>query len=293
MDWLAKMRLAVDYMESNLEGEVSLEEAARIACSSKYHFHRMFYAMFEVTPAEYVRRRRLTKAAVALSKRSQSVTDIAIRFGYDSPNAFTRAFRKQHGFNPSKINTSQNTMIAFDRADIDKVTKGGAMLEYKIVERPEFYLVGASKSFEFDDFVKEGPKYWKKFVASEQYKTLWDLTRGSEGKVSKAPLISAYFPCERGSRDTFTDVLGIEFDHDVHLPNVDKFHVPAATYAQFTSTYNASMKTNRTIYGEWFSATGYQRDENKPDLAAYYPMAFRPLKDMLIRWWIPIINTDS
>lgn len=291
MDWLAKMCLVIDYLESNLEGDISLEEAARIACSSRYHFHRMFYALFEVTPAEYVRRRRLTKAAVALSKGSHSVTDTAIRLGYDSPNAFTRAFRKQHGVNPSKINTSPNTITAFDRADIDKVKRGGAMLEYKIVERPEFYLVGASKSFDFDDFVKEGSKYWKQFVASEYYRALWDLTRGSEGHVSKAPLISAYFPSEPGSRDTFTDVLGVEFDNHVNLPNIDKFHVPAATYAQFTCTYNASMKTNRAIYGEWFSATGYQRDEKKPDLAAYFPMAFRPLKDMVIRWWIPIINT--
>jgi len=58
---------------------------------------------------------------------------------------------------------------------------------------------------------------------------------------------------------------------------------------EFNCTYQSSMKTNRYIYGEWFSSTGYEHDGNKPDIAAYFPVAFRPIKEMGIRWWIPIV----
>jgi len=62
-------------------------------------------------------------------------------------------------------------------------------------------------------------------------------------------------------------------------------------YAEFDCTYNTSAKMNKYIYGEWFSKTGYERDGNKPDIAAYFPVAFRPLKDMRVRWWVPIIES--
>jgi AraC family transcriptional regulator len=284
------MNLVIEYIEDNLKGEIDMDKMAKIACSSKYHFHRMFFAMFGVTPAEYVRKRRLTMAAVELASGDERVIDIASRYGYDSPNAFTRAFRNMHGINPSKARLFQVKLVTYNRASFHLESKGGKMFDYRIIEKPAFKVLGKSEEFEFEKFIKDGSKFWKKYVSSDEYKLLWELTNGRCGPVAQAPLMSVYFPKENTSRHCFTDILGIEATSNIVSNEFDVYSVPSATYAEFNCTYQTSMKTNRYIYGKWFASTEYERDGNKPDIAAYFPMAFRSVKEMGIRWWVPVIK---
>ncbi len=102
--------------------------------------------------------------------------------------------------------------------------------------------------------------------------------------------MSVYLPSEQGNRDSFTDILGIEKSPETDIKNFKVFHVPAATYAEFNCTYQTAAKMNKYIYGEWFPSTGYERDEQKPDIAAYFPVAFMSTKGMGVRWWIPVIK---
>lgn len=288
MDWSKRINLAIEFIEDNLDEEIAIEDVAQVACSSRFHFHRMFYSSFNVTPADYIRKRKLTKAAADLVSGKERVIDIAARYGYDSPNAFTRAFRNLHGLNPSQARSSKVKLSAFQRVSFQTETKGTVMLDYKIIERPSFEIVGKSKVFEFDQFVKEGSKFWKAFVKSKEYNSLFELNNGRSGAISGAPIMSVYVPKETGERNVFTDLLAIEKTPELNLKGFDTYSVPKATYAEFNCTYQTSMKTNRFIYGEWFASTGYERDGNKPDIAAYFPIAFRPLKDTAIRWWIPV-----
>ncbi len=288
MSWSTRMNLAIEYIEDNLKGELNIEAIAHAASSSKFHFHRMFYARFGFTVTEYVRRRRLTLAAAELVAGKQRIIDIASMYGYDSPNAFTRAFRQVHGINPSKARASHARLTTYNRVSYPVDDRGAQKLNYRIVEKPAFTVVGKSKTFDFDEFVKSGPKFWKEYVTSDEYKSLWELTHGRTGKVSEAPLMSVYFPEEAEDCNVFLDVLGLEPTADLDIDGFEVFTIPAATYAEFSCSYHASMKTNRYIYGEWFSSTGYERDGNKPDIAAYFPIAFRPMKDMGVRWWIPV-----
>ena len=100
MEWSERMNAALDYIEGNLADDIDIEEAAKLACCSSFHFRRMFYALAGVTAAEYVRRRKLTLSARELSSEKTRVIDVAIKYGYDSPDAFTRAFRNVHGVTP-------------------------------------------------------------------------------------------------------------------------------------------------------------------------------------------------
>lgn len=134
------------------------------------------------------------------------------------------------------------------------------------------------------------PKFWKEYVGSEDYQKLYRLSEGRPGSKTNSPLFSAYFPKENGKRDEFIDVLGVEATSELELSGFEVHTVPSATYAEFNCTYKASMKTNRYIYGEWFSSTGYERDGNKPDIAAYFPIPFRPMSEMRVRWWVPVIG---
>ncbi|MCW8998216.1 MAG: AraC family transcriptional regulator, partial [Kangiellaceae bacterium] len=264
MDWSKRMNLAIEYIEDNLDGDIAIEEVAKIAYSSKYHFHRMFYAIFNVTPAEYIRNRKLTKAAADLVSGDGRVIDIASKYGYDSPNAFTRAFRKLHGLNPSKVRSSQVKLSAYNRVSFHLETKGKEMLDYRIIDKPAFKVLGKSKDFEFDKFVKEGPKFWKDYVSSDEYKLLLELTNGRCGLISEAPLMSVYFPNEQRSKNAFTDILAIEkiFEagskketgsnkeidskqevsskKEIGSNKFDTYSIPTATYAEFNCTYQTS-----------------------------------------------------
>ena len=290
MSWSKRMNLAVDYIEDNLNGVLTLEDAAKIACCSKYHFHRVFFSSFNVTFAEYVRRRRLTLAAADLVSEDGRIVDIALKYGYDSPNAFTRAFRNIHGVNPSKVRSLQVKLASYSRVFFPFATTGVEKMDYKIVKKPSIKVIGKGKNFTFDDFVKNGSKFWKEYVSSDSYKKLYQLTNGKPGLLTEAPLLSVYFPKEHSKKYEFTDVLGLELSSGMDIGKYKVHTVPAATYAEFDCTYRTSMKTNRYIYGEWFSSAGYERDGNKPDIAAYFPIAFRPMSEMGVRWWIPVVR---
>ncbi|CCN70841.1 AraC family transcriptional regulator [Vibrio nigripulchritudo] len=292
MGWLKRLNLVLEYIEENLDGEISIDEAAKIAYCSRYHFHRVFYAYFNVTFAEYVRRRKFTLAAVDVVSGQEKIIDIASRYGYDSPNAFTRAFRSVHGVNPSDARTSQVKIATYNRASFPSEAIGVEKMDYKIVERPSFNVVGKSKSFKFDDFTKNGQKFWKEYVKSNEYKALCQLTNGRPGTITGAPLLTVYFPSEADKLDEFLDLLGIEFIPDTNSEEFEVHTVPTATYAEFECTYQSAMKTNRYIYGEWFSATGYERDGDKPDVVAYFPMPYRHFSEMGVRWWVPVVKKE-
>jgi AraC family transcriptional regulator len=102
--------------------------------------------------------------------------------------------------------------------------------------------------------------------------------------------MSVYLPDENGKRDSLTDILGTEKSNETDPGIFTVFHIPAATYAEFNCTYQTSVKMNKFIYGEWFPSTGYERDEQKPDIAAYFPVAFMSTKGMGVRWWIPVVK---
>lgn len=288
MSWSDRLNRAIAYIEDNLDAELTIDDVAHEACCSRFHFHRVFQASFGVTFGEYVRKRRFTLAAMDVVNSQTRIVDIALKFGYDSPNAFTRAFREVHGVNPSDARSSQVRLATHDRVSISSDTRGTEKMDYRIIDIPSFKIVGASKHFEFNDFVKNGQKFWKKYVASDEYKALCQLSEGRPGQISGAPLLTAYYPEEDGKRDEFLDVMGVEMETEDSVEPFECHVVPAGTYAEFECSYRGAMKANRYIYGEWFAATGSERDDEKPDVVSYFPMPFRHFSEMAVRWWIPI-----
>lgn len=115
MDWLKQLNLAMDYIENNLEGKISYDTAARLACCSTYHFQRMFSYLAGVSLSEYIRRRRLTLAGFELQTGRVKVTDTALKYGYESPEAFSRAFKKLHGVLPASVRDAGVSLKAYPK----------------------------------------------------------------------------------------------------------------------------------------------------------------------------------
>ncbi|MEM7706427.1 MAG: AraC family transcriptional regulator [Pseudomonadota bacterium] len=287
MNWPKRFNAALNFIEQNLQSQISTDDVARVACCSRYHFHRVFVATFKISCAHYIRMRRLTLAAAEVIGTTQRISDIGGKYGFDSPNAFSRAFRRVHGVNPSAARAGTVHLRAFGRKTFPAGKDLGDTMDYSIVDVPSFNILGKSKTFSFDEFVKDGPEYWKTYVKSDDYTKLIDDNASQPGAKTHAPMLTAYFPQEEKGSDAFIDVLGIETAMSSH-DSYEIYRVPSANYAEFHCTYKTSMKTNRYIYSSWFADTGYERDSKKPDIASYFPVPFRPLGEMRIRWWIPI-----
>ena len=124
MDWIYGMQAAIDYIEQHLADEISYEEAARCCCSSIYHFQRTFSILCGYTLGEYIRNRRLTLAGTELQAEKAKVIDVALKYGYYSPDSFAKAFRAFHGILPSQARNG-GTLKSFSRLTIKVILEDG------------------------------------------------------------------------------------------------------------------------------------------------------------------------
>src|SRR5690554_7380988 len=145
MDSLRSMNNALAYIEEHLTEEIDYSEVSKIAYCSKYHFKRMFSFLAGISLSEYIRRRRLTLAALDLKDRDLRVIDVAIKYGYNSADSFSHAFHSLHGILPSEARSENTQLKAYPRMTFQLSIKGGCEMNYRIVEKGPFKLVGFKK----------------------------------------------------------------------------------------------------------------------------------------------------
>jgi len=166
MNWLDKMNEAICYVEDNLAGEIDFDEVARKACCSTYHFQRMFSFITEVPLSEYIRRRRLTLAAFELQNSSVKVIELAFKYGYESPDAFTRAFQNLHGVTPTSARDMGVQLKAYPRISFHISIKGDVEMNYRIEEKESFSVFGVDTILSKVDgeCYKRIPEFWLKSI---------------------------------------------------------------------------------------------------------------------------------
>ena len=150
MDLLTRMDLALVYVEDNLTGEIDQEVLARIACCSAYNFYRMFSFITDISLTEYIRRRRLTMAAIELQSGNIKVIDLALKYGYDSPVSFSRAFQMLHGVTPTEARAGGVTLKAYPRISFQISIKGEKKMDYRIENKEAFQVFGYEGIFSTD-----------------------------------------------------------------------------------------------------------------------------------------------
>jgi AraC family transcriptional regulator len=145
MDSLSNMNKAMAYIEEHLTEDIDYSEISKIACCSEYHFKRMFSFLSGIGLSEYIRRRRLTLAALDLKDKSLRIIDVAVKYGYDSADSFSRAFHSMHGILPSEVRNSNIQLKAYPKMTFQLSIKGGCEMNYRIVEKGPFKIVGFKK----------------------------------------------------------------------------------------------------------------------------------------------------
>src|SRR5690606_11626680 len=133
--WLESLQNAIDYMEEHLLEKLSIEDIARSANASPFHFQRTFSILTDSTVSDYIRRRRLTLAAEEVSRTNTKIIDLAYKYGYDTPDAFTKAFRKQHSVSLSDVRKGIGKLQSYSRLVIQVSLKGAKPVNYRIVDK--------------------------------------------------------------------------------------------------------------------------------------------------------------
>lgn len=165
MDFIQSLQQAINYMEEHILDPITYEDVAKHVHMSNYHFHRTFRLLIGITANEYIRNRRLSMAGQELSVSNVKVIDIALKYGYESPESFTKAFSRFHEVTPNVARRTGMKLKSFNRLLIKIKLEGGTVMDYRIEERKEFKLLSKVKKFRNETILEEGnteiPDFWK------------------------------------------------------------------------------------------------------------------------------------
>lgn len=254
MNWLDDLNNAMDLIEERLPGEVSLEEVARTAGCSAFQLQRMFPYLTGLTLADYLRRRRLSLAAMELAD-GRRVTDVAFDYGYDSPTAFTRAFKALHGVAPSKVSQGEAQVKAYPRLVFSLSVKGDEAMEYTIKTIPTFRVVGAQAGddWSFEEAGQKATEFWEQLGTSGLYPQILACKDGSGPDA----LLGVSF-CDDGAFKGY--LVGVATSAPCP-ENLAERTVPEASYAVFPcvgALPQAMQELQRRIVQEWLPSSGYE-----------------------------------
>lgn len=281
MDWLKQLNLAMDYIENNLEGKISYDTAARLACCSTYHFQRMFSYLAGVSLSEYIRRRRLTLAGFELQTGRVKVTDTALKYGYESPEAFSRAFKKLHGVLPASVRDAGVSLKAYPKMSFSITIKGDIEMKYRIIDREAFRVFGVftSVSADRETAFRQVPDFFRKCDED----SVPDEINRLLGRFHDDHTISALYD---HSETEFKYMLCQFLPQGLQVP--EKFtilEVPATTWAVIDVPDCRTQDMWRRVWSEWFPASGYEAVQG-PQFEMYYGLAEHG--NIFGEIWVPV-----
>lgn len=284
MNQLERLNDSLAYIENHLDGTFDIDEAARIAACSAYQLKRMFPYLAGITLSEYVRCRAMTRAAQDLLATNEKVIDIALRYGYESPTAFSKAFRRVHGMSPSDARLPGAKVTLHPRLIFTLSVKGEEPMDYRIIEQPAFRVVGipsANGKWDMEDAGAKAAEYWEELGADVH--RVVDLMDGSE----PAGLLGVQF-CKDGDFDCYMACVAT---NQPCPSDMEERVVESATYAVFEC--NGAMPDAMTdlwhrILTEWLPSSGYEW-ESKTDVERYLTPNMVSA-DSRSEVWLPVVK---
>lgn len=231
MDWICGIQRAIDYVEAHLTDEIDYEAAAREAASSVFHFQRMFSMLVGYTLGDYIRMRRLSLAADELHRTNGRIIDIALRYGYDTPESFSRAFARFHGITPTEARRG-GKIKSFSRLSVKLILDGGNLMDYRIEKRDALKVVCKKKQVnkpQGDTATADISAFWGACSTDGTMEKLckyasFDKLHGILGICFSGEMADSGFPYGIGAEWNGTPVTDAGFD---------LVEIPAYTYAVF------------------------------------------------------------
>ncbi|KEF36921.1 transcriptional regulator, AraC family [Schinkia azotoformans MEV2011] len=264
MDWVKQLNESINYIEENLTGEISYETISKIAGCSVYNFQRMFSYIADKPLSEYIRSRRLTMAAFDLLNCTEKIIDIALKYGYESQDAFTRAFKNFHGVLPSSVKNETVQLKSCPKLSFQITIKGVNHMNYQIEQWPAFKVMGILHKVKTSKAFKVIPKIWE---------NAWEdgtMNRFIENFPDYRPagFLGIAAGGQWGDSEEMNYILAVTSHVDVpeckHITAHDgmqEFSYPEATWAIFEvngELPSAIQKVYKQFYTEWLPNSGYK-----------------------------------
>ncbi len=283
MEWVEKLNQSMNYIEEHLADNIDYEQLGRVACCSSYHFQRMFTYMAGITLAEYIRRRRMSLAAVDLQGGNEKIVDIAEKYGYHSPTAFNRAFQSFHGIAPSCVKNEGVSLKSFSPIVFNIAVKGASEINYRIEKKDTFRIVGVSRSLyqEIEQNFTVVPDMWQNAVTDGTIQRLAELMNASPMGLLGVSICNdaeqwKYFIAVSSTRAT---------------EEFEEYTIPSSTWAIFsgTGTNQSVQELERRIITEWLPGSGYEYAD-APDIEVY----LNPdPQNAQYEVWIPVVKRQE
>lgn len=280
-NWAEGIGSAIRYIEDNLAGELDISDIAAQAYVSAFHFQRIFSVLCGMTVGEYIRARRLTLAAQELSRGDIRVIDAAVKYGYDSPDSFTRAFTRFHGITPSAAKEKGAELKSYAPLKIKLTLEGGSMMDYRIEEKAQFTVMGVSRKFNSETSYQEIPKFWEEHFRNgggEKIKGMYGVCIDSVDNGANAMefdylIADNYMPCQEIPEGCVTRV------------------IPAGTWAVFPCSVKTLQDVNTKIWNEWLPNCKDYKLAGNYNIEMYTEMCDDPAKQYS-EIWVPVVKSD-
>lgn len=303
MEWIIGLQKAIDYIEDHLTETIDYEVVASQCFYSSYHFQRVFSILCGFTVGEYIRNRRLSLAGSELAASDAKVIDIALKYGYESPDSFAKAFKKFHGILPSQVKNNGSVLKSYSRLILKISLEGAKPMNYRIEQKPEMILTGYKSHFIGVPYGKEREKQENRFFKTTRGKQ-W-LLRGAKSASGEPETdmcfitkiddngYDFYYAQELGKyeRDNMynKDVTGFEYMNDFGFENII---IPKQTYAIFTTenqTHPVSeyIDIRKRIVSEWLTTNDFEIVD-APEISVYHWFSKDEIRKRFIEIWLPI-----
>lgn len=293
MNWISSMQKAILYMEAHLMEEINYEDVAKQVLTSSYEFHRAFRFLTGMTANAYIRSRRLSLAGKEIVESQKKITDIALKYGYDTPESFTKAFTRFHGVAPKSAREESAKLVLFNPIAIKLTVEGGKSMDYRMVQTKAQRFIAIAKSFRNEIVNEEDnhdiPDFWSQCQEQNLIAPMLNLR-----PAGKRDLFGLCTPTTEGS-ETFDYGIGVLVDEDTapfDLANMDRmgyriWDVKPGTYVAFDCVGEDGDCISETwgkFYQEFLPQMGYEAEE-ETDYEIYFETG-KP--GMFCELWIPV-----
>lgn len=302
MDWINRIQKAIDYIEEHLTDNICYEEIAKQSFSSSFHFQRVFSIFCGYTLGEYIRNRRLTMAGKELLNEDKKIIDIALKWGYENPDSFSRAFAKFHGITPSEARKKNSLLKSFLPLKIKVSLDGGEIMDCRIEEKNSMVLIGYKQRFvgvpfgtqraeqEEKMYTTTRAKQWLLRGASSDYYTDYCIIKNIDDNGYDFFIANELNEWTRENLYN-NKITGVGFMDEMEFEEIT---IPKQKYVVFETQRSSQpieeyISIRQSLVIDWMSSSGYQF-ANAPELALLH---WRPIEDKSSRFveiWIPIEN---
>lgn len=283
MNWITTIENAIRFIENNITEDLTVGRIAAEVNTSAFYFQKGFSMLCGYTVGEYIRMRRMSLAGSELVLSDTKVIDLAVKYGYDSSDSFTKAFTRFHGCTPTDVRKGGANIRAFAPLHIKLTLNGGTVMEYRIEKKSAFKVMGISKMFSYETANQDIPRFWDEaFVMADP-----------------KPVMGMYGVCfdEAMQGDTFRYMIADDYIMEqAKTMKLDVQEIPEHTWAVFPCKGPMPLpcqEVNRRIFSEWLPASAYEIAEgynieyysNPADFkmgtqdAEYYAEVWIPVKE--------------